>query len=288
VATPLEPAWAGAGRGGIRIAVIAVAALAGACFFLLDPADELVSAGPFWAILFAGAGGGAAVSAARAIALPAATVLVSATTGRGPAAAAGSGSTRRGAASSRGAARPGRRPVAWTAITAQILRRTAGDAVWAIVVLTVAMLARAVIAGLTDRWSAESLRSVIVTPFMSLILFAAVLLGAWLLIVAARSVAEFFRRRAAGQEVPAAAWWAVAAIASIALALPALLGLGLSDASSVPLEGSDAIGQFFFGEIRLGQWWQYALLWTARVGLLAVPVCLIAVVVARAIARRRG
>ncbi len=71
-------------------------------------------------------------------------------------------------------------------------------------------------------------------------------------------------------------------------AVPATFAVGLSDTTSVSLEGGDAIGAFLFGEVWLEHPWQYFVLWIARLGTYATAISLVGVIVSRWQTRRRA
>lgn len=93
---------------------------------------------------------------------------------------------------------------------------------------------------------------------------------------------------ACGANAPASAWWSIAVVAGLALAVPATFAVGLSDTTSVSLEGGDAIGAFLFGEVWLEHPWQYFVLWIARLGTYATAISLVGVIVSRWQTRRRA
>ncbi|RLK52439.1 hypothetical protein [Microbacterium telephonicum] len=254
---PLTPEWAGIARGGIRWIVLGCALVAVLAMSLLDPNRFLLIEPGFWVILLLGAGGAAVASALRLSAFPAEALVHPG-----------------------GAAR-------WKAALGVILTRVLGDVLWAVIALAVGMVLRATVAGFASGWASEAIRSILVTPAMAFMAFAGVWIAAALVVLAVTVTLRWRRMRAAGEAVPAAAWWAVGVTAGAALFLIGLLGVGLSDTSSVSMDGGEAFLRFLFGAVPLPAWWQVALLWLARLGAAVLGFCLIGLVVTRIRGRAR-
>ncbi|MEV8135146.1 hypothetical protein [Microbacterium aurantiacum] len=134
----------------------------------------------------------------------------------------------------------------------------------------------------------EVIRSFVTAPLVGFIVFASLLIAGWLLVLASCGLVRLARMRRAGANAPASAWWSIAVVAGLALAVPATFAVGLSDTTSVSLEGGDAIGAFLFGEVWLEHPWQYFVLWIARIGTYATAISLVGVIVSRWQTRRRA
>ncbi|MCT9819772.1 hypothetical protein N3K63_05655 [Microbacterium sp. W1N] len=274
----IAPAWAGAPRGAVRWTVAGLAVAAVLAMSTLDPAVFLVAEPAFWLILLAGTGGGGLVASLRMAAFPI-EAIVRHERARG-AGGAGAGAAGAGASGSAGvgAAASGSR---WQAVFGVLLTRTGGDAVWAVIIVTVGMVGRSLIAGMLSGWSPESIRSIIITPLMALMTFAGMWIAGVLIVLTVTLLRGLQRLRRAGRTVPAAVLWTVGVFAGLALFVPSLLAVGLSDTSGVSVDGLDAFVTFLVGDVWLEQAWQVVLLWCARIGFAVIAVSLVGVVVAR-------
>jgi len=238
------------------LAVAAVLAMA-----LLDPAVFLIAEPAFWLILLAGTGGGGLVSSVRLLAPPTDAVV-----------------------RPRSEASAARVPAGMSLL----LTRTLGDAGWAIAIVTAGMVGRAVIAGLIGGWSPESVRSIIITPLMAVMTFAGMWIAGALVVIALTLGRRLLRERRAGRAIPATAWWSAGAVAGLALFVPGLLAVGLSDTSTVSGDGLDAFVTFLVGDVWLDQAWQVVLLWVARLGFAVLAASLAGLLVTRVLGRSRS
>lgn len=255
-----EPAWAVRRWGVIRIIVIALAAataLGLGCF----EADAFLAEKPgFWALVGVGIGAAGLVAALRMIAFPVEAVVAYEKGERGP----------------------------WARSLEIILARTLADTGWLVVTIVVGVAVRSAVIVAGSGWSAGVIRSFVIAPLVGFIVFASLLIAGWLLVLASCGLVRLARMRRAGANAPASAWWSIAVVAGLALAVPATFAVGLSDTTSVSLEGGDAIGAFLFGEVWLEHPWQYFVLWIARIGTYATAISLVGVIVSRWQTRRRA
>lgn len=256
----------------MRGAVLALAALTAIAFWAFEPL-----AGPdrvFWLIVGLGAGAAGLASSSRIAGLPPERVVARerARSMTADAAARAARARRPGSGSS------------WGDVAGVLVPRTIGDAAVATLVTTVGMAVWVAMRVVDGGWTAGLVSSLITTPIATFVVFVSLLVVGWLLVFAARGFALL--RRTPRGEAPASAWWVFGAIAAGAVAAVATLAVGLTDTTPVTGDGGEALVAFLFGAVSFDQAWQAVALWAARLGILALAVCLIAVFVARARARR--
>lgn len=249
--------------------VIALAAATALGLWWFAPGVFVADEPGFWLIVGWGIGAAGVVSALRMVALPvesigALEVVVA---------------HQKDAASARST---------WTRPLERVLVRTLGDAGWLVLTVVIAMAVRSATIVAAEGWSAEVIRSLLIAPLVAFIVFASLLVAGWLVVIAVRGFAGLARMRAQDAGISAAAWWSVAVVAGLALAVPATIAVGLSDTTSVPSDGADALSTFLFGAMVFDHPWQHAALWIARLGAAATAVSLVALVVTRWWARRRA
>lgn len=263
------PLWSLRPRGVVRVTVLVCGAVMALGFWLFDPALP-TSDRVFWTLIGLAAGAAGLVSALRVRVLPIDPVIAREREKSGRAA----GATPPPSAS-------------WADLSAVLVPRTIGDAAWLLLLATVGMALRAGVRAAEAGWSAELLRLLITTPIATFVVFVALLVVGWLLVIAVGGFLHLARVPRA--DVTASAWWLFGAIAAVAIAAPAALVVGLSDATPVDAEsgGTAAIIAFVIGPVALDSPWQYALLWLSRIGLYAFVVCLAGLAVARVRARPR-
>lgn len=252
--------------GLIRVVVIALAAATALGLRWFAPGVFLADEPGFWLIVGWGIGAAGVVSALRMVAFPVESVVAVE-------------AHEKDAASPRST---------WTRPLERVLVRTLGDAGWLVLTVVVGMAVRSATIVAAEGWSAEVIRSLLIAPLVAFIVFASLLVAGWLVVIAVRGFAGLARMRALGAGIPAAAWWSVAVVAGLALAVPATIAVGLSDTASVPSDGAGALSTFLFGTMVFEHPWQYAALWIARLGATATAVSLVAVVATRWWARRRA
>lgn len=268
----VDPAWAGCPWGAVRRIVLALAAVTAIAFWWFEPLS-----GPdrvFWLVVGVGAGAAGLASSSRIVGLPPERVVARerARSMTADAAARAARARRPAEASS------------WSDVAGILVPRTIGDAAGATLVTTVGMAVWVAMRVVNGGWTAGLVSSLITTPIATFVVFVSLLVVGWLLVFAARGFA-LLRRMPPG-EAPASAWWVFGAIAAGAVAAVATLAVGLTDTTPVTGDGGEALVAFLFGAVAFEQAWQAVALWVARLGILALAVCLVAVFVARARARR--
>ncbi|WP_281653582.1 hypothetical protein [Microbacterium aurum] len=271
----VDPAWAGRPWGAVRGAVLALAALTAIAFWAFEPLS-----GPdrvFWLIVGLGAGAAGLASSSRIAGLSPESVVA-----RERVKSMTADAAARAARAAR-ARRPGEGS-SWGDVAGVLVPRTIGDAAVATLVTTVGMAVWVAMRVVDGGWTAGLVSSLITTPIATFVVFVSLLVVGWLLVFAARGFALL--RRTPRGEAPASAWWVFGAIAAGALAAVATLAVGLTDTTPVTGDGGEALVAFLFGAVSFDQAWQAVALWAARLGILALAVCLIGVFVARARARR--
>lgn len=252
-----EPTWAVRRWGLIRI-VVALLAAGTALGFWGFGADEFVAErSSFWMLIGIGIGAAGLVSALRMIAFPVEAIALSEKGG-------------------------------WLRPLEIVLARTLGDAGWLVLVALAEMIIRTAVLVTGSGWTAGLIQSLVIAPLAAFIVFASFLIVGWLLVLACCGLVRLVGRRRAGTRIPASAWWALGLVAAVALAVPATFAVGLSDTTSVSLDGGDAIATFLFGDVPLAHPWQYTALWIARLGTLAAAVSLVGLLIARMRERRRA
>lgn len=263
------PPWCLRPRGVVRVSVVVCGAVMAFGFWLFDPALP-TSDRVFWTLIGLAAGSAGLVSALRARALPIEPVIAREREKSGGPAVAAPPST-----------------ASWADLAAVLVPRTIGDAAWLLLLATVGMALRAGIRAAEAGWTAESLRLLITTPIATFVVFVALLVIGWLLVIAVGGFLHLARMPRA--DVTASTWWLFGAIAAVAIAAPATLVVGLTDATPVDASGGGtaAIIAFVIGPVALGSPWPSALLWLARAGIYAFVVCLAGLAVARVRARPR-
>lgn len=256
----------------MRGAVLALAALTAIAFWAFEPLS-----GPdrvFWLIVGLGAAAAGLASSSRIAGLPPESVVARERV---------KSMTADAAARAARARRPGEGS-SWGDVAGVLVPRAIGDAAVATLVTTVGMAVWVAMRVVDGGWTAGLVSSLITTPIATFVVFVSLLVVGWLLVFAARGFALL--RRTPRGEAPASAWWVFGAIAAGALAAVATLAVGLTDTTPVTGDGGEALVAFLFGAVSFDQAWQAVALWAARLGILALAVCLIGVFVARARARR--